>query len=223
MGFPTDKLPSSSKGEEVANIMRFDIISGAIETGDVVSENMLSKKYNVSRSPIREALRLLQSEGLVSLERMGASINGLSKQDMEEINDMRLLIESFCMKKCADKPSASLTVFLNYSIEQMKISVAENNFIELAVQDIAFHEAIIKESNHLRMLHTWNGMKNIIMTALLLATEERSKLEKEQFDFLIKKHENIVSAIQSGSNQDIDETLETHFEDTRKTVINVLF
>ncbi len=99
MSFPIHRLPSSSKGEEVANFIRFEIISGKFQTGDKISENFIASTYNTSRSPAREALRILQYEGLVSLERMGAVVHGMTREDLQEINDLRLLLEGFCMKK----------------------------------------------------------------------------------------------------------------------------
>ncbi|MGN8646325.1 GntR family transcriptional regulator [Gracilibacillus sp. HCP3S3_G5_1] len=223
INFPVDRLPSSSKGEEVANIMRFEIISGELAQGFTISENSIAKKYDISRSPAREALRILQNEGLVRLERMGAVIIGLTKKDMEEINDVRFLLEGFCMKTCSKQDNDSLFAFLNYTLEKMRISSISNDFLEFSIQDIAFHEAIIKASNHTRFLHVWKGIKNIVTTALLIATEKRLTMEKDQIEFLIKKHEDIVVAIKNGDAKKIDEALNIHFIDTRKTVIEGIF
>lgn len=223
MRFPIHRLPSSSKGEEVANLIRFEIISGKLQKGDKISENFIASTYDTSRSPAREALRILQNEGLVRLERMGAVIQGVTKEDLEEINDVRFLLEGFCMKKCAEAADESLFAFLHFSIEQMRISAKRNDFIEFSVQDIAFHEAIIKASQHKRFMYVWKSIKNIVVTALLITTEKRINMEKEEVDFLIKKHEDIVKTMQNNNISDIDETLSIHFEDTRKTVLGILF
>ncbi|WP_179134512.1 GntR family transcriptional regulator [Oceanobacillus timonensis] len=223
MSFPIDRLPSSSKGEEVANLIRFEIISGKLKKGDKISENYIASTYDTSRSPAREALRILQNEGLITLERMGAVIHGVTKEDLEEINDVRFLLEGFCMKKCAEEADESLFAFLHFSIEQMKISAKRNDFIEFSIQDIAFHEAIIEASQHKRFMYVWKSIKNIVVTALLIATEKRINMEKEKVDFLIKKHADIVKAMQDKKMTGIDETLSVHFEDTRKTVLGILF
>ncbi|WP_209125153.1 GntR family transcriptional regulator [Alkalihalobacillus sp. BA299] len=223
ISFPIDRLPSSSKGEEIASLLRFEIISGKLKPGETISENSVAKTYDSSRSPAREALRILQNEGLISLERMGAVIIGLSEKDMEEINDVRFFLESFCMKECAKNANDSLYAFLKYTLEKMHISAIQSDFIELSVQDIAFHEAIIEASNHKRFLHVWKGIKNLVITALLIATEKRIAMEKDQIDFLVKEHLDIVEAMKNNDHEKIEEALKVHFEDTRKTVIASIF
>ena len=75
------------------------IISGMIEKGTVLSENKLALEFEVSRSPIREALKVLASENIIRLERMGAVVVGLSEKDIKEIYDVRLLIETFVYER----------------------------------------------------------------------------------------------------------------------------
>ncbi|SDX99082.1 GntR family transcriptional regulator, gluconate operon transcriptional repressor [Evansella caseinilytica] len=222
MSFPVERLPSSSKGDEIASLMRFEIISGRLKKGDVVSENSLAKTYHASRSPAREALRILQAEGLLRLERLGAVVVGLTEKDMEEINDVRFLIESFVMKECAKNANDSLYAYLRYTLENMRISAINNDFVEFSIQDITFHEAIIEASNHKRILHVWKGIKNIVVTALLIATEKRM-MERDQIDNLIKKHSDIIDAMKDGDAQKIEDALKIHFVDTRKTVFESIF
>ncbi|MCM3160782.1 GntR family transcriptional regulator [Metabacillus litoralis] len=210
-------------GEEIANLLRYEIISGKLEAGSKISENAIAKKYNASRSPAREALRILKTEGLVRLERMGAVINNLSEKDLDEINDVRFLLESFCMKECAKNLDESLYRFLMYTVEKMEIVATKNDFVELSILDIAFHEAIIEASNHSRILNVWKGIKNIVITALLIATEKRFSMEKDQIDFLIKEHLDIVEAMKLNDPEKIEEALKVHFADTRKTVISSIF
>ncbi len=212
------KLPSFSLGDKISTQLRFEIISGKIKPGDVLSENLIASKFEVSRSPAREALKELANEGLLRLERMGAIVNGLSKKDVEELYDVRFLIESFSMKVCANKTNHELFANLNFIIEKMKIAAAKKNFIELSIQDIAFHETIIKASEHKRVFHMWMGIRNLVVTALLLATTNRFKYEQEECDHLIKLHIDLVEQLKEGTPKKIEQMLQTHFDDTRKTV-----
>ena len=77
--------------------LRMRIISGMIENGTVLSENKLAADFEVSRSPIREALKILASENIIRLERMGAVVVGLTDKEIKEIYDVRLLIETFVL------------------------------------------------------------------------------------------------------------------------------
>ncbi|SDI92882.1 GntR family transcriptional regulator [Alteribacillus bidgolensis] len=225
MEFPVEKLDPHSKGEEIAGLMRYEIIAGQLKPGDFVSENSIAKKYNSSRSPSREALRILQNEGLLSLKRTGVEIIGISQKDIEELNDIRYLIESFAMKKCAEKNDEELIAFLQFTVEKMKIAIDKKDATELAIQDIAFHEAVIRASDHNRIYHLWKNIEKLIITALLIATKKRFSTEKKlQYkDFLIQSHLDIVNAIMVGDVDKIEENLQIHFLDTRATVRNSVF
>ena len=80
---------------EIARHLREQIMSGALPAGERVNETRLMQALSSSRSPVREALRVLESEGLVTLEpHRGARVRGVSEQDLEEIFDVRLMLES---------------------------------------------------------------------------------------------------------------------------------
>jgi GntR family transcriptional regulator of gluconate operon len=73
------------------------------------------------------------------------------------------------------------------------------------------------------MLNVWKGIKNIVITALLIATEKRFSMEKDQIDLLIKEHLDIVEAMKINDPEKIEEALKVHFVDTRKSVISSIF
>lgn len=73
----------------------------------------------------------------------------------------------------------------------------------LSMQDIEFHEAIIEAAQHTRILHMWMGIRNIVITALLIATEKRFAIEQHEINQLIEKHVEIVNRIKEGDPQAI--------------------
>ncbi len=95
--YPEKWLSKASTGDRVASELRMRIIAGAIESGTILSENKIAADFSVSRSPVREALKLLASENIIRLERMGAVVIGLTEKEIEEIYDVRLLIETFIL------------------------------------------------------------------------------------------------------------------------------
>ena len=75
-GYPEQWLGGMSKGEGVAEI-RLQIVSGEIEVDTLLTENQVAKQFDVSRSPVRDAFKLLQTDQLIQLERMGAKVHNL--------------------------------------------------------------------------------------------------------------------------------------------------
>ena len=102
MKFPRNWLESDSLGELISSELRFQIISGEIEVGSILSENMISSSFETSRSPVREAFKTLELEGLVAPGRMGITVQGLNEEDIVEIYDLRFLLEKFCIRKLTE-------------------------------------------------------------------------------------------------------------------------
>src|SRR3954454_21258848 len=97
--YPVKWLSKASAGNRVTSELRMRIISGMIESGSILSENKLAADFAVSRSPIREALKILATENIIRLERMGAVVIGLTEKEIQEIYDVRLLIETFVLER----------------------------------------------------------------------------------------------------------------------------
>ena len=87
--------------------IRDDITFGSLMPGERLTEKKLSEIYKVSRSPIRESLRQLESEGLISFERnKGIEVSKLSEKEVEEIYNLRELLESYAVGVAAGKMGA---------------------------------------------------------------------------------------------------------------------
>lgn len=119
--YPQKWLSKASTGDRVAYELRMRIISGLIESGTILSENKLAADFEVSRSPIREALRILASENIIRLEKMGAVVIGLSEKEIEEIYDVRLLIETFVFERLIKMDTTNLALELSKTLEMMKL------------------------------------------------------------------------------------------------------
>src|SRR5699024_4736264 len=99
------------------------IMSGSIPKGQVLSENQIAKEFNVSRSPVREALKKLEEEKLLRLERMGVVVLGIAEKDIEEIYDVRLMIESFVMQRILRQDNVKLLNELEKIHQMMAVSI----------------------------------------------------------------------------------------------------
>ena len=87
-----------SKGEGVAAEIRLLIVSGEIEVDTLLTENQVAKQFDVSRSPVRDAFKLLQTDRLIQLERMGAKVLQFGDRE-KELYDLRLMLESFAFSR----------------------------------------------------------------------------------------------------------------------------
>ena len=220
MKFPEKWLESDSLGELISSELRLQIINGEIEVGSVLSENQISSLFETSRSPVREAFKTLELEGLVAPGRMGITVQGLNEEDIVEIYDLRFLLEKFCIRKLTEGfDSDEASEFYKF-IDLMKFHAEHNDFIEFSYQDLLFHETIILRTNHRRVLYSWKNIRNIILCLLLVATEKRFKVEKKEIGNLIYQHRLLIDAMVEKNEDKIDKWLDDHLRDTNATVMS---
>ncbi|MFJ5717622.1 GntR family transcriptional regulator [Neobacillus sp. NPDC093127] len=222
MQYPASWLQGASLGEKIACELRLQIVSGTIKPNTILSENQIADEFGTSRSPVREALKTLFTEGLIRLERMGAVVLGLTPKDIEEIYDVRFFIETFILERLSKIQHENLVTALNQIIDKMEMAAKHHDFIEFAYQDLHFHEIMILEGDHTRILHLWNNIRHIVLAALLVATEKRFTAETHEIKPLIDKHRLIVNALISKDSSNMKQVIQEHFEDTRHTVNNTV-
>ncbi|MGY4688548.1 GntR family transcriptional regulator [Salibacterium sp. K-3] len=210
-----------SLGSQISFSLRLSIISGDIPAGERLSENQISERFGTSRSPVREALKTLSVEGLIRLERMGAVVNGLSETEVEELYEVRNLIESFALKRLITMDTADLVKQLEITLEKMEVAYRYGDHEEFAALDYAFHESIILSIHHTRIQYVWDGMKHIIFAVLLLTTEKRFR-KNEDMTGMIAQHREIAQNIQSGEKEQVEAVLNKHYEDTYHSIRSLL-
>jgi len=206
-------LPGASLGEKIAYELRLEIIKGTIKNGETLSENQIASKFGTSRSPVRESLKILQHEGLIRLERMGAVVQGLTPKGMSELYDVRILIENFAIKKLLADDCETTVQKLSVTIDKMEMAAKHGNYMEFAYYDLQFHETIIIDTGHERILHLWNSICQIIYAAMLVATEKRFSSNAHEIEPLLNQHRAIVQYLSSKDSQQINKILNEHFED----------
>ena len=215
--YPEKRLAKSSIGQQVAADLRMRILSKDLKNGTVLSENRLSEEYNVSRSPIREALRILEREDLVQLNRMGAKVAGITEKDIDEIYDVRLMMESFVFKNLLKRENNdSLLRELNKILEMMKVAIKYKDADEFSFRDIEFHETIIRSIQHRYLFILWSNIKPVMECLILLDMRHRMKNNDADFDRIIQNHQLLIRSIEEKDMQLVEEAFYKNFRDVKK-------
>ncbi|HLO11064.1 MAG TPA: GntR family transcriptional regulator [Pseudoneobacillus sp.] len=216
--YPTKWLSKASAGDRVTYELRMRIISGMIESGTILSENKLAADFAVSRSPIREALKTLSSENIIRLERMGAVVLGLTEKEIEEIYDVRLLIETFVFERLARMDTSELVMELSKILEMMKVAIKYRDADDFSYQDVLFHESIIRAVNHSYIQMIWNNLKPVMESFILLSMRVRLKERYEDFERIIENHELYIEAIKTKDRALMTRSLHQNFDDVQGRV-----
>lgn len=218
MKFPSIWLQGASLGEAIASELRLQIISGTIKRGEILSENRIAGEFGTSRSPVREAMKTLSGEGLIQLERMGAVVMGLSLKDVEELYDVRYLIESFVQGHVFMNPQPELILHLRQIVDRMELAAKHGDPIEFSYQDLTFHERIITEANHKRILHLWKSIRPIVITVMLITTKQVFSGGSTRVRHVMDKHLQLIGEMESLDEARIQTAVQRYFDDSRQTL-----
>src|SRR5699024_8571571 len=181
-------IAKDSLGELIAEQLRRSIWKREIEFGERLIENDLSSKFDVSRNVIRDALKILENDGMVVIEpRKGTYVSDFSNEDWREIIDLRLMVESYAFLKAlpslGEKEFSELKDILN----EMKKKNSNNDWIDLFDLDMQFHSYVINLSGNSRIIKLYESVKVQIRTFLLYLDEYYTSPEafyKEQEELM---------------------------------------
>lgn len=218
MKFPSIWLQGASLGEAIASELRLQIISGTIKRGEILSENRIAGEFGTSRSPVREAMKTLSGEGLIQLERMGAVVMGLSLKDVEELYDVRYLIESFVQGHVFMNPQPELIQHLRQIVDRMELAAKHGDPIEFSYQDLTFHERMITEANHKRILHLWKSIRPIVITVMFITTKQVFSGGGTRVRHVMEKHLQLIEEMESLDETRIQTAVQRYFDDSRQTL-----
>ena len=129
-----------------------DILTGKLKPGEKLTEQELCREYNVSRTPIREALRQLETDGLVeNILNRGAFVIGMSEQDYEDMFDMRKIYEVQATKWAIERITEEEMDRLEETFEFMEFYTLRNDIDKMLTINTGFHQTIY-EASHNRMM-----------------------------------------------------------------------
>ena len=146
---PKANVPISSN---LYSQLQRDILTGKLKNGQKLTEQVICEEYNVSRTPVREALRQLESEGLVeNILNRGSFVVGLSRQDFEDMFELRKIYEIQAVKWAIERITEEEMDALDETFEFMEFYTLRNDIDKMLTINEGFHQ-IIYEASHNRML-----------------------------------------------------------------------
>jgi DNA-binding GntR family transcriptional regulator len=189
----SELFDSKLMSEKIADVLRENVISGNIKGGEKLNESQLSDSLNISRPPIREAFRILATEGLITLvPRKGAFVSELSIREVKEIYEMKSMMESFATRLAISILDEKEISEIDSILDLMKKEIKKNNFKEIQRLNIEFHRKIIKMSKNQKLIHFYESIVLPIRRYQRLGLSAPSSWE-----ISLTEHRNIVEAIKS--------------------------
>ena len=199
--------------EVVFNTLRQAILKGELKPGERLMEIALAEKLGVSRTPIREAMRKLELEGLVvMIPRRGAQVANITEKDLNDVREVRITLE----KACANMTDADIRK-LEQAAEVFQTSTAEGDLVKMAEADVNFHEVIYEAADNKRLMQVLNNLREQIYRYRVEYLKE-----DESRNRLVKEHEKITRAIKERDVKAAQELSFEHLENQRMGIIQAI-
>ena len=202
----------------VSNTLREGILTGELKPGERLMEIHLAKKLDVSRTPIREAIRMLELEGLVTMvPRKGAEVARISEDDIRDVLEVRKALDSLAAKLACERITEEEKEEIKKAEKDFEDSVLTKDAKTIARADVAFHDKILDASKNRRLSQMVNNLADRIY-------RYRFEYIKDDLNHkrLIDEHRAIMQSIFDGDKKKAQERVSTHIDNQEKGIVEQL-
>lgn len=189
--------------------LRDMILTGELRPGDRVVENQLTQELGVSRPPLREAMRVLEQEGLiVQVPRRGAVVTPLTGQDVYEILTLREDLERMAVRLGVPVRDGERLARLHRALEELEraVEVGENSAVTEA--NYRFHLAFVGLAGHRRLEDTYRSLS--LQMLLCMSMNRRALADRESLGDNAARHRALVDLVETGDPERVLAGLDAH-------------
>lgn len=188
----------------VFQTLRNAIITGDLQPGERLMETQLAEKLGVSRTPIREAIRKLELEGLVIMvPRKGAQVAQFTEKDIQDVLEVRAALESLAAKLACKRMDDRSFLKLQLAIAEYSYAAKNRDLETMIEKDVEFHDIICNATQNDKLIQLFNNLKeqvNRYRITYLKNVEDSDTVEAEHLailDALKNKNEEVASELAS--------------------------
>lgn len=198
--------------------LRKAIVSGDIKPGERLMEVSLADQMGVSRTPVREAIRRLEAEGLVTMiPRKGTHVSELSVKDIMDVLEVRTVLDKLATDLAAKRMQPAQLKALE-SVHKQYISCVEKENMEGAVKkDVEFHDIIYSASGNPRLVAVAGSLREHIYRFRVIYMSGSLIAEN-----VLNEHEEILTALKDAQNNIASNLAEKHIRNQMETIIKTV-
>lgn len=199
---------TASLEEQVTATLESEILTGTLASGTALTEQSLSVRLGVSRTPIRAALHTLAEEGLIDLvPNRGAVVVGVTREDLIDIYKIRMRLEGLASALAAERISPEDLATLRESVELAEFYISKNDTEHLKELDTQFHAIIYRASGNRMLNKTLSELHRNIISYRKMSLAVPGRLERS-----VGEHREILKAIEAGDAERADRLTSAHVE-----------
>ena len=202
----------------VFNTLRQAILKGELAPGERLMEIQLAEKLGVSRTPIREAIRKLELEGLVlMIPRKGAEVAKISEKSLKDVLEVRRSLEELAIELACQRIRDTDMEDMDAAQAAFRDAIAKGDAMEIAETDEAYHDVIYNCTRNTRLVQILNNLREQMYRFRLEYIKDEDKRQ-----ILLIEHEKILKALRSRHVAEARAAVREHIDNQESTVLKKL-
>lgn len=202
----------------VFNTLRQAILRGELEPGERLMEIQLAEKLGVSRTPIREAIRKLELEGLViMIPRKGAEVAHITEKDMRDVLEVRATLEELAVSLACKHVTEEALSELKMANKLFEAAVVSKDVVKIVDADVKFHDAIYAMTDNQKL----NQMINNLREQMYRYRLEYIK-DARTHSILISEHADIIHKLEQADEDGAKEVMKQHICNQERGIIRMM-
>lgn len=204
-------------GEQLAMVLRDQIVRRQLMPGTHLVEDALAAEYDVSRGPVRDALRQLESQGLVESRRRGFFVVGLSQTDIDDLYELRESIELVAVDRAVTQVTPEQLRHGREIVADMLACADRSAADGFAEADMRFHALLYRMGGNRRLQDVWEAYEPVFASLIQLTVEEDVDLHPSAHD-----HGRLLDLIEAGNAAELQAELRDHLDGARARMAHAL-
>lgn len=211
-------IPRLSLHDQLVDQLRTLLTEGAVAPGEKLNEIALAAAYGVSRTPLREALKVLASEGLVTLsQNRGARVAQLSAKDLGEVFPVLMTLEGLAGRMACTQMSDAAIAEVARLQRRMEDEYARGDLSAYFKSNQAIHDAILEGSGNEVLIATHRSLAGRVRRARFMANMSASRWARA-----IAEHQEILAALQARESARLSALLEAHLGNKLQSLLQAM-
>ncbi len=203
---PSSAIVARPLHVEVAERLRELITGGVLAPGTKLNERMLTQRFGISRTPLREAIRMLAAEGLVTLlPHRGSQVTVITRRDAQHMFEIMAVLESLAGELACQRASEDDLRSITMLHEEMRSHHASRNLAEYFRCNQAIHHGIVQSTRNKELAEIYQRVSVRLVGARYMANYSR-----QRWDRAMHEHELILQALLARDSERLKELLATH-------------
>ena len=202
----------------VFNTLRQAILRGELKPGERLMEIQLANKLGVSRTPIREAIRKLELEGLVlMIPRKGAEVAEITEKNLRDVLEVRCALEELAVQLACDRMDEEGALELRAAAATAESILNSDDITQIAQADVAFHDIIYAATDNRRLIQLLNNLREQMYRYRLEYVKDA-----RTHSILISEHNDIIKQLKDRNVEQAKAVIYQHINNQEKGIIRLL-